>query len=593
MRWFCHYCNQEHDSRDQSLFPPETFPQIAETSGEYIAKTAGAPTYHVAPSQYRAEIEQHGLQPNRPAGGWEEGELPHGVYVFPSLANAHRFREIMEDQDRDNYGVHDPGTPRDIWEVDTTGHRLLPDPEVSEALGEYTPEYPDPLESHYTTKPIEPGRIKRIASAPTKPPNLREATGDHKCGNCKMFFEGKCWGYGNYKVDADDVCDSWMPESKTSKTAAPLHSLAWEPGNEGKGFLAPNGAVHTWNTIHDEPTHPDYLEELGKADVEHLVRKPVGEYVSDDMDSIFESPLHGFHIRPDGFVDELWDHVALPQIEQADPRLYFPTTETTWNFQGRTAAKTIYHEFRPDPAHPRQGTPEPNLPFIYDPESDIVHLGPAGAFHWQLIQKTPELHPAYDLTQAFHGPPGTVTGVKHIHGQMEWPSKRLMFFSGDPETESSIAQALDAPWPQKESWSFEAKVDLDHVAQRVYETVAGGAGITINLHGEPPHTRYGFAPDLATQTPFPLETFSPQNVLAFIDRWRHRLMEPDKFIGVWIEDGQAILDVTEGHDDYDTAFRRAWDGQQRAMFDNVTQEDVPVRGLDYEQPTIGDVTVDA
>jgi hypothetical protein len=51
------------------------------------------------------------------------------------------------------------------------------------------------------------------------------------------------------------------------------------------------------------------------------------------------------------------------------------------------------------------------------------------------------------------------------------------------------------------------------------------------------------------------------------------------------DDGMIVLDVSEGHDDYDEAFRRAWAGNQEAIWDNHTQEAIPVHGpLDTEPP---------
>jgi hypothetical protein len=57
-----------------------------------------------------------------------------------------------------------------------------------------------------------------IASAPEEPPNYRKGSAKEHCGACKMFFEGKCWGYGNKPVGEKMVCDSFYPEAKESAT---------------------------------------------------------------------------------------------------------------------------------------------------------------------------------------------------------------------------------------------------------------------------------------------------------------------------------------------------------------------------------------
>jgi len=51
---------------------------------------------------------------------------------------------------------------------------------------------------------------------PQPPPKLRDATGHDRCQVCLMFDEGKCWGYGEYKVRPDQVCDSFS-QSKVRK----------------------------------------------------------------------------------------------------------------------------------------------------------------------------------------------------------------------------------------------------------------------------------------------------------------------------------------------------------------------------------------
>lgn len=53
----------------------------------------------------------------------------------------------------------------------------------------------------------------RKASAAPEPPNLREGSPSKQCGNCLMFTGRKCWGYGDWPVDKNDVCDSWSKET--------------------------------------------------------------------------------------------------------------------------------------------------------------------------------------------------------------------------------------------------------------------------------------------------------------------------------------------------------------------------------------------
>ena len=66
---------------------------------------------------------------------------------------------------------------------------------------------------------------KGVRSAPHKPPNLRQSTGEHRCDNCLMGYHwqggrGWCNGYDEpdghpYKIEGDEVCDSWEREKES------------------------------------------------------------------------------------------------------------------------------------------------------------------------------------------------------------------------------------------------------------------------------------------------------------------------------------------------------------------------------------------
>lgn len=68
------------------------------------------------------------------------------------------------------------------------------------------------------------------------PPNLDDATSDTRCcATCHMFDDGKCWGFGDWPVEPDEVCDNYSPseagdgsESKaeTGPTEVPMTTTA-------------------------------------------------------------------------------------------------------------------------------------------------------------------------------------------------------------------------------------------------------------------------------------------------------------------------------------------------------------------------------
>lgn len=119
--------------------------------------------------------------------------------------------------------------------------------------------------------------------------------------------------------------------------------------------------------------------------------------------------------------------------------------------------RVLMTKFRPDPVHPRGLSDE--LPFIYDPNDNIVHLGPAQSYHWQLINQAPELKPQYDMNRAFQGAP-FAQNPNHLHGRMEWPSKNIYYYnSSNPEVNQlrdKVSQGLggqEAPSLEDGDWS--------------------------------------------------------------------------------------------------------------------------------------------
>jgi 2'-5' RNA ligase len=164
--------------------------------------------------------------------------------------------------------------------------------------------------------------------------------------------------------------------------------------------------------------------------------------------------------------------------------------------------------------------------------------------------------------------------TKKLNPAWELPSDPEVTYMGKPP----VVTPRNEP---EERWQFKAS---NPVAHKVYDETMQMGGSTRDLYGNGPTARYGFAPDLATQTPIPEDQFSPQAVEDFIARFKDRLHEPGKYVGAWKHEGNIVLDVTEGHDDHDEAYQRAWNGHQKSMWDSVANQEVPVRGLDYEQP---------
>lgn len=51
-----------------------------------------------------------------------------------------------------------------------------------------------------------------------QPPDFRAADleTEERCGTCKMYWAGRCWGFGNTAVGKEDVCDNWARDPEMS-----------------------------------------------------------------------------------------------------------------------------------------------------------------------------------------------------------------------------------------------------------------------------------------------------------------------------------------------------------------------------------------
>lgn len=251
---------------------------------------------------------------------------------------------------------------------------------------------------------------------------------------------------------------------------------------------------------------------------------------------------------------------------------------------------------------PTKKTSANNLLYNRDqhPEGKGFILDDGSVWTWPTENLKP-MHMQYNhkaKQQGYQVMPGSAFHIKegkvwqYGPGRSLTPEQQQAIYTADPKLEPAPTkrqEELDATpgfghgqnvlniLERESSWVFVAAVNIPEIARRIYEKGVEGVGATINLHGETPRTRYGFAPDKTTETPIPPQQFTPQVVEDFIAKWAARLRDPEKFVGSWVrDDGMIILDISEGHDDYHEANRRAFAGQQEALWDNLKHEPVSV-----------------
>lgn len=100
------------------------------------------------------------------------------------------------------------------------------------------------------------------------PPGLRNSTSKtERCGLCRMYDDGECWGYGNIDVRPDQVCDSFEPESETKS----------EPGSPEVHMTLTESPVLTPNTA-------EWREERARSISESQRKRPESRQVHEPLE---------------------------------------------------------------------------------------------------------------------------------------------------------------------------------------------------------------------------------------------------------------------------------------------------------------------
>lgn len=203
----------------------------------------------------------------------------------------------------------------------------------------------------------------------------------------------------------------------------------------------------------------------GKSLTPTVLRVHNPDLINDTEGMLDEAEQRGLPVSrfPGGYKPHITVAHTPTQVQLEHPNLQFPVGplrdlhsyyDELKQRQGKkvTATNVLYNQFRPEKFHPPAPGHEKSMPWVYDPDTQTVHLGPPRAYHWELIERTPELRDQYEgaWTKPAMGQGG------NIHGAMSWPGRNTDFMGEqvDPETKRSINQALGAPEEDEHEWNF-------------------------------------------------------------------------------------------------------------------------------------------
>lgn len=83
------------------------------------------------------------------------------------------------------------------------------------------------------------------------------------------------------------------------------------------------------------------------------------------------------------------------------------------------------------------------------------------------------------------------------------------------------------------------------VADTAYKSAVENGGVTINLQGNQPSEGYAYSPFKDSEAVVPKEQFTPEHVQGFISKNFDRLQQPGNHVGIWEDNGQIYLDVSQ------------------------------------------------
>lgn len=113
------------------------------------------------------------------------------------------------------------------------------------------------------------------------------------------------------------------------------------------------------------------------------------------------------------------------------------------------------------------------------------------------------------------------------------------------------------------------------ISSTAYKEARKSGGITIDLEGNRPTEGYAYAPNKDTETPIPLNEFTPEDIDNFIDEHYDDLSQKGNHLGLWTQDDTMYLDVTQVGPPTADTIEKAQGAEQLAVFDLKTFTEVP------------------
>lgn len=227
--------------------------------------------------------------------------------------------------------------------------------------------------------------ISEIQNHDGVPPEVMDHLNDHFGVTPKRDPSQDNWNFSSVKRSA--LINDWNDEDWEEPSLPGSYDLndvkPWSKGNPGKGYVTPEGGIHTWATDQEfgSPHHQEVAQNNGNKMEYGFTIDPRG-YVNPD---IWSTPEQNAFLK---------ENLPKHKLLLGNGR---PIGEDEWHF-GRTANDLGYPtitEVQPHELKPRdlgEGTSHPFMktrrPVLYSPYTNEVRIGPNGAYHSEIQDPT-------------------------------------------------------------------------------------------------------------------------------------------------------------------------------------------------------------
>ena len=117
---------------------------------------------------------------------------------------------------------------------------------------------------------------------------------------------------------------------------------------------------------------------------------------------------------------------------------------------------------------------------------------------------------------------------------------------------------------------------LGDIVDQAYDLAVKNDGVTISLGGKIPTNGVAFSPYKEFETRIKIEDFSKEDVQTFVDRNMDVLNQDGNNIGLWVEGGDMMIDVSRVVELDEAAIKAAQSNEQLAMWDIARGKEIRI-----------------